>query len=193
VTALGTLPTKTDVQITISGSGENATIRAATPGNAGVMTAEHARVVETVRLMLAAGQFEAPAAVPLGQQASTLPLGDLSLPPPKQQVLQPLQAGHSDDLLRRIQALEARSTSNAEYASLTAALTTLRDSVAKRIDSLEARVTELEQAVVANDNDEIQQQVAHIQGQMTEFGSIAKMLDEVLNDDRVVMIEHGDG
>lgn len=191
MTALGTLPTKTDVQITISGSGENATIRAATPGNAGVMTAEHARVVETVRLMLAAGQFEAPAAVPLGQQASTLPLGDLSLPPPKQQVLQPLQAGHSDDLLRRIQALEARSTSNAEYASLTAALTTLRDSVAKRIDSLEARVTELEHAVVDSDNSALKQEVALLQKQVSDAESLRKMLADVLNDDRVVMIEHG--
>lgn len=193
MSALGTLPTKTDVQITISGSGEPATIRAATPSAAGVMTAEHARVVETVRLMLAAGQFEAPAATPLGRQASTLPLGDVSLPPPKQQVLSPLPSGHADDLLRRIEALEARSTSNSEYASLASALTTLRDSVANRVNELETRVTELEHAVLDNDSEAMQRQVSHLQGQMTEFGNIAKMLDEVLNDDTVVMIEHGNG
>lgn len=188
MSALGTLPTKTDVVITISGSGENATIRAATPSQAGVMTAEHARVVETVRLMLAAGQLETPAALPLGQQASTLPLGDLSLPPPKQQVLHPLPAGHGDDVLRRLQALEARSTSNADYASLAKAMTAFRDQVALRLDQIEKRLVTLEAA--GNDSAALKQEMAALRLELEDGRLANDLLQQILNDETPVMVEN---
>lgn len=172
---LGTLPSKTSVTITIDDEGTNARIPGANPQQAGVMTAEQARVVEAVRILLASGQFESNVEV-LGRQASTMPLGDLSLPPP----VEVLPPNHSDDLVRRVAALERSISSGNDTASMVNAVTQLRSEVAHRLTSLESRVTKLEMKP---------DDLAQIRHEVNEMGEVFTAMQDMLNDPTPVMVE----
>ena len=169
---LAAIPTRTSVTVTDKQTGGNATIPAATPRAAGVMTAEQCQLLEQLRVLMHSGGMQTTNVVALAQQMGPVDMVDLSLPSP----LEVLPPNHSDDLARRVAALEALPRGETIH-SIINAVTTLRDSIAQRLAKLEARVTRLE----TNDNvppAEINQMRQQISEMQTWVGGVKALLDD---------------
>jgi len=179
VAQLGTSPTKTSVTITIDDDGTNARIGGATPQQAGVMTSEQARVVEQIRILLMTGELTTNIQT-LGRQASSLPLGDLSLPPP----VEVLPPNHSDDIVRRVSALERMASNPQDHNAIVNSVTALRDQIGNRLHMLEARVGNLE--VSASADPEV---LNRLQIEVQEMGQVFAIMKGMIEDPTPVMVE----
>lgn len=169
---LSPLPSRTSVTIQSDEEGSNAVIKAATEQQAGVMTAEMVKALN--KLIQAVPSLEQG---PIALTAVEVPTPsiDMSLPAVAQPQTQVLPPAHLDGIIARLVALEQRSTSNKDYASLLNALTAFRDTVSKRITAIEERLSKLEtsegqRGLPAPD---MSSEVAQLREQMNQLNSIA--------------------
>ncbi|MEM9359476.1 MAG: hypothetical protein AAGB04_25100 [Pseudomonadota bacterium] len=125
--------------------GSNATIKAATEQQAGVMTAD---MVKALNKLIQAVPNLDQAPIALHAVNAPDPSLDLSLPAVVQPQTEILPPSSMDNVIARLTALEQRANNTQDYASLLNALTAFRDKVSDRITALEARVAKLE----TNDN-----------------------------------------
>lgn len=138
---LSPILSRTSVTIQTDVDGSNATIKAATEQQAGVMTAEMVKALN--KLIQAVPSLEQ---TPIALHAVNAPDPnlDLSLPAVVQPQTQVLPPSSMDNVIARLTALEQRANNTQDYASLLNALTAFRDKVSQRITALEERVAKLE-------------------------------------------------
>jgi DNA-binding transcriptional MerR regulator len=203
VSNIASVPTRTSVTIQTELDGANATIKAASEQQAGVMTAEMVRLLYALRdqFNLAAGQ--APRVVEIRPGAN--PALDMALPSPdgqaqREEILPPAEI---QSLSERVANMEENGASLKDVADLMNALTGFRDAVGSRVKEIEKRLAELErkaskpaglpapdpaQEEMRAELDKLKAEVAALEPIARENSETVQMIKEMINDPTPVLM-----